>query len=220
MNNFKTEKKRVKIDLVVPNPWNPNVQSKEIFEKEKKSIKELGLLGSILVRERPAAEGSSIMVYEILDGEHRWKACKELGYTEITVENIGKISDSETKMLTVLLNNLRGKDDIFKRAKIFEALDSGQLELLPFSKQEIENEKELVKFDFSIYEKEEEFEERQEVNLITLKVTNKEKELWEKAVKVAKEKKGINEIKLFMEWVKYFLTLAVGADKDGDKYTF
>ncbi len=219
MNNFTTTKIKVRIDLVVPNPWNPNVQSKEMFEKEKKSIQELGLLGSILVREKPATEGSTIMIYEILDGEHRWKAAKELSYTEITVENIGKISDEKTKMLTVLLNNLRGRDDIEKRAKIFEALDAGQLGLLPFTEQEIENEKELMKFDFSVYDKEEEYEKRETTNLITLKVTEEEKELWIKAVQIAKDTKGLDEVKLFMEFVKQFLTLATDAEKDGDVVT-
>lgn len=151
MNKFTTKKIRVPIDNVVQNRWNPNIQTKEMFDKGVNSVKELGLLGAILVRETAGC-------YEILDGEHRWKYCKELGYTEIEVETIGEIDDTQAQLLTVLLNNLRGKDDIEKRAKIYESLNQGQLSLLPFSQEEIENEKALFKFDFSQYDKKEEID--------------------------------------------------------------
>ena len=44
INDFKTEKLTVDIDKIMPNPWNPNIQEKAIFEKQKKSIDELGFI--------------------------------------------------------------------------------------------------------------------------------------------------------------------------------
>lgn len=196
MNNFRTEKKKVKIEECVINPWNPNVMSKEMFEKEVNSIKELGLLGSILVRELSGC-------YQIIDGEHRWKACKELGYTDITVESLGEIDDNQTKVLTILLNNLHGEDDIEKRAAVFEQLNQGQLQLLPFTQEEIDNTKALFKFDFTQYAVED--EEQKKIISITIRVSEKTKELWDQCVQVAKDdKKELDLVlyEMFDEWLQ------------------
>ncbi len=187
MNNFRTNKKTVSIFKCEANPWNPNKQSKEMFDKEVASIKELGLLGSILVREI----GN---IYQILDGEHRYKACLELGYTDITVESLGELPDQDAKLLTVLLNNLHGEDDIEKRAKIFEELNSGQLQLLPFSDQEIQNEKKLFKFDFSQYDEKLD-DEKKKINIITVKTTDEGKKLWDDCFfRATQYKQSINEV--------------------------
>ena len=147
MVQFNTEKIMVPIDKIMPNRWNPNYQDKRVFEKQKKSIRELGMLGSILVRK---IDNHTFCDYEIMDGEHRWKALKEEGSVECPVEVIkGEVSDGDAQLLTILLNNLRGKDDIFKRAKILQVLNENQLQLLPFTEREIEHEKRFVKLDFS-----------------------------------------------------------------------
>lgn len=176
MNNFTTIKLEVPIDDIHPNPFNPNVMDKATFAKEKKSIEELGMLGSILVREH-IVPGH----YEILDGEHRWKVLKELNYTIVPVENIGKIPDSQMKFLTIHLNNLRGKDDVFKRAAILKELSDGQLELLPWSAEEIENEMKLVSFDFAQYDKESDLPERTPGMLVVLPLNASESIVWNKA---------------------------------------
>jgi len=181
MNNFTTQKKVVQIDEIIPNPYNPNVQDKATFQKEIKSIQELGMLGSILVRDYFGK-------YQILDGEHRWKAAKELGYTEMTVETIGEISDQKAKFLTIHLNNLRGKDDVFKRAQILKELDEGQLELLPFSAEEIENEKQLITFDFAQYSKESDLPKRSPGMLVVLPFNEEESLVWLKVKEVLVEK--------------------------------
>lgn len=177
MNNFATEKKTVPIDSVMPNPFNPNFMDKATFAKEKASIKELGMLGSIIVRRHIVPEH-----YEILDGEHRWKAAKELGYTEMTVEVITRdVPDQEMKLLTILLNNLRGKDDIFKRAAILKELSEGQTQLLPWSAEEVENEKKLVSFNFDQYNAESDLPERTPGMLIVLPLNAEESEVWQAA---------------------------------------
>lgn len=209
MNNFTTEKKKVDIKLVRPNPWNPNTMSKEMFEKAKHSLKELGMLGSILVREVCG-------IYEILDGEHRWKAAKELEYTEITIESLGEIDDQKAKVLTILLNNLKGKDDLEKRAAIFKELNENQMSLLPFTKEEIENEIKLFNFDFSQYARLEKIEERKVTNNVCFGFTEEERQLWNEALLVAKKKDGItNEIQLLMYMLNDYLTIRVFKNDDG-----
>lgn len=202
MNQFKTTKVLVDINLVQPNPWNPNTQSKEMFEKEVASIKELGMLGSILVREWGG-------VYEILDGEHRFKACKELKYTQIPVETLGEISDTDAKLLTVLLNNLKGKDDLEKRAKIYEQLSEGQLQLLPFTNEEIENEKALFKFDFSQYDEQTPIDKKKDL-LIQVPVPEEVFTLWSKCLEIAKASKK-DEVQLLVQMMENYLALEKGA---------
>lgn len=227
MNNFRTTKLTVEIDKIQPNPWNPNQMDAKTFEKEKQSITELGFLGSILVRDHEVNG-----YYQILDGEHRWKAMKELGYTEVPVENIGKISDEETKLLTILINNLRGKDDVFKRAKILEALEEGQLSLLPMTKEEIEFEKKFVAFDFSKFEKEAaegEEEIKQFVKVVVLQFTDASEEaVWNKAKEemmkrdmIKSKNKKRQDVEMTMILIKNFLKLSIGSSAfDGDTVEF
>lgn len=202
MNNFKTTKKIVPIDHVTPNPWNPNVQSDIIFRKEVESIKELGMLGSILVRD-------SAGQYEILDGEHRWKACKELGYTEIAVETLGEIPDEEAKLLTILLNNLRGKDDILKRAAILDQLSQGQLQLLPFTEQEIEHTKSLLNFDFSQYDKEEEIPDKPKIKTLMFALDEDQEKLWEMTREWGAKDGWKSEERVFLGLMEDYLSLRV-----------
>lgn len=217
MDNFKTTKVEVEIDYIRPNKWNPNVQDKKMFEKEKKSILELGFLGSILCREHEVTG-----YYEILDGEHRWKAAKELGYTKMMVENIGKIPDEEAKLLTILINNLKGKDDVFKRAKILEALNEGQLSLLPFTAEEIEHEKQFVKFNFADFDNgDEPDEEKQFGKVIVLPMTTEEGLVWEFAKQqmmkrdmIKSKNKKRQDIEMVMKLIRGFLSLAVPMDDD------
>lgn len=141
MNNFKTQRKTVSIDEVYPNKWNPNVQDEKTFQREIESIKIHGFIDPILVRKKGD-------VYEIIDGEHRWRAARELKYTEIIIESLGEVDDTTAKILCIKMNNLRGQDDVLKRAEILKTLKEGQLSLLPFDKSQIENELKLLDFDF------------------------------------------------------------------------
>lgn len=206
---YKTEKIIVPISQIVANPWNPNVQTKEMFEKGVQSVQKLGMLGSILVRKYAG-------MYQILDGEHRWKYCQELGHKEIAVECIiEEVSDNDAKMLTILLNNLRGKDDIEKRAKIFTDLEIGQLQLLPFSAEEIENEKALFAWDFSQYDQEKEIKKREISRTVMIGLTEEEWSLWQKALEFAKKEHNWSELSLFMHFLDDYLSIRLFRNVDG-----
>lgn len=92
----------VAIEKIFPNTWNPNEQSDFIFEKEKESIRRFGMIDPVTVREIP--EG-----FEIIDGEHRYLACKALEHKEVPVNNLGEVSDSVAQQLTVIFNETKGK---------------------------------------------------------------------------------------------------------------
>ena len=203
---------------VTPNPWNPNTQSKEMFEKGVNSVKELGLLGAITVRET-GLDMNGVMWYQILDGEHRWKYCNELGYTEIDVENIGIITDQQAQFLTVHLNNLKGKDDLEKRAKIFEALDAGQLSMLPFTGEQIENEKALFKFDFGKFKNDEVLADRKPNRNFIIPLTEDEYKVVTKLMEEIKTAYNQEPIQWLMEKVKADLDLFLGVNVETDNGT-
>jgi len=177
-----TTKRIVRIDDIIPNPFNPNKQSDYIFQKMKDTIETKGLFGSIIVHELAG-------IYQILDGEHRWKACRELGWKELPVEVSPQLEENDVKFWTIYFNNTHGKDDIEKRAKLFEEIDEGQAQLLPFTEEEIKNEKELFKFDFSKYDEQKEISALKKTNMISFSVSEDIKELWNRCLEVCKEDK-------------------------------
>lgn len=217
MNDFRTTKIVVPIDSVRPNPKNPNVMSKTMFEKAKKIFEEKGMFGSIIVREHDV-DG----YYEILDGEHRWKIAKELGWTEIPVENGGKLSDQEMKFWTVAFNNTHGGDDQFKLGELFSEIDAGQQQLLPWTQEEINNTKKLVSFDFSQYDKESELPERTPGQLVVLPFNAEEAVVWNKAKDELVKRdligtdnsKKKQDIQAVMWMIKNTLGVMIGANSD------
>lgn len=109
----KLEIRYVPIDSIKPNPYNPNRQSEFEFELLKKSIKEDGFTQPVLIK----ADGT------IVDGEHRWRACKELGFPEIPAVEVD-MSDAQMRIATLRHNRARGSEDIELTAQVIRDLQS------------------------------------------------------------------------------------------------
>jgi len=136
----------IPIDRIQPNPWNPNRQTDFIFEKERHSIREHGFFDPVTTRE--LEDGS----FEIIDGEHRWKAAKLEGYTELTAMNLGKIDDSVAKQLTLIANDTRGENDPEKFRDLLQDLEAdigldALLSNLPYHENIINNAIDQAKVD-------------------------------------------------------------------------
>jgi len=134
---IKGKVKQVAISRLQPNPWNPNVQSEFIFEKERASIREHGFIDPVLVR----TIGDS---YEIIDGEHRWRAAKAEGGKEIMILDLGKVEDVEAKRLTIIMNETRGKSDHDKLVALIRDIGSSDgteklMKLMPYSETELQS---------------------------------------------------------------------------------
>ncbi len=106
---------KVPISKVVENNYNYNKMTDEMFEKQIASIARNGFIGVTIVRE---IEQGGKPFYEIIDGAHRYRAMKSSGEKFIRVNNLGEISDSEAKRLTITLQEIRGE----KRKGMFESL--------------------------------------------------------------------------------------------------
>ncbi|WP_183121771.1 ParB/RepB/Spo0J family partition protein [Escherichia coli] len=122
-----------------PNTWNTNSVGAQNFEKLKGSIEKLGFFKPILARE--LEDG----FFEILGGEHRWRAAIEQGISTVPVLSVGKISDVVAKQMSLVDNERYGEDDeismvLAKEAAIdleaLEALSRGSDEPVDTDKRE------------------------------------------------------------------------------------
>lgn len=107
----------IKLDNIVPNSWNPNTMSEKNFEALKTSIE---VTNGDYLKNNPLKVRKVDGYYEIIDGEHRWKVCKELGWTSIKKEwiEIWEVSEDKARPLTVVLNKDRGHINYFKLSKM------------------------------------------------------------------------------------------------------
>ena len=205
---FTTKQIELFLSQIELNPWNPNEQDPAIFNSLKKSIQENGFTCPILVRE---LEGDK---FQIIDGEHRYKACTVLGYVKIKAENMGVVSDSVAKILTIALNNIRGQDDVLKRAEILKALNEGQRSMFPWSKEEMENELALADFDWDKFNKEDVKLAEEKRDFTTCFSLNKAQYAMLKEALVFTKK--TNESDALIDIVTEYLSLRINLDKYGD----
>ena len=108
------------ISSIIKNPYQPRI----VFDEEKlqelsQSIKENGVLQPIIVRK------SSIIGYEILAGERRFRASQLAGLTEIPAI-IRYLTDDEMMTLAILENLQRDDLTVLDEARSLQNLVSKQ----------------------------------------------------------------------------------------------
>lgn len=114
--------KRVPIDDLEPNNWNPNRLQGRMLEKLETNLQRTfeatGILPPVVVREHPDQHGK----WQIIDGYHRWTTLRsKLGHTDIDIFVLD-VDDKMARVLTENLNHLRGEDDPMLRASLFAGL--------------------------------------------------------------------------------------------------
>lgn len=181
--------KLIKIDQIFPNNYNPNVVSEDILAKLRAEISQKGLCEPIILR-RKGNDG-----YEIVDGEHRWRVCQELGWEEIPCI-IQDYDDNEAKIKTLQLNYMRGSAVPVKLASLIHEL-SKEIKLedlakrLPYEEPQMLNNLELLKLpeDFTKTVEEQAMKEAEELpSVISFVLYKNQLEIVEKAIKIALEK--------------------------------
>ncbi|HBY7114855.1 TPA: chromosome partitioning protein ParB [Klebsiella pneumoniae] len=109
---------QVEVARLRPNPWNTNSVGAQNFEKLKGSIEKLGFFKPILARELDGGQ------FEILGGEHRWRAAMEQGISAVPVISVGKISDLVAKQMSLVDNERYGEDDQVALQSLIEEIQS------------------------------------------------------------------------------------------------
>lgn len=102
----------VPITEVRPNQYNPNRQSEHEFELLLRSMREDGITQPIIVQ---AETG------EIVDGEHRWRAARTLGFDTIPVVRV-EMTPEQMRIATLRHNRARGSEDIDLTARVLADL--------------------------------------------------------------------------------------------------
>jgi len=92
----------VNIDSIKPNQYNPNRQNEKEFDMLVKSMRENGFTQPVIVNEDTG---------EIVDGEHRWRAAKVLGFAEIPIVK-ANMTKEQMKIATLSHNRARGSEDV------------------------------------------------------------------------------------------------------------
>ena len=94
----------ISVKKLVSNAWNPNEMSDDQFAEYVAEVKHLGHLPKPIVC-RPLEDGR----YQIADGEHAWRAAKEVGLTTVPCEILDDADEFEAMRQTYKRN--RGGDD-------------------------------------------------------------------------------------------------------------
>ena len=109
---------KVSVEKLRENRYNPNEMPEEVFDKLKQEYERVGYLQPVLVR--PVEEDGEER-YEIVDGEHRWRAARQKGVEEINVV-VKEMSDEDAKATTLNMNDVKGSDNPIRLAELLKDL--------------------------------------------------------------------------------------------------
>ena len=179
---------KVSIDKVEPNDYNPKKKETDEYKKVVESLKLNGLKQPIFVRQ---IEGNDNFV--IVDGEQRYTAAKELGYTEVYVYNLGFISEEEAKALTIWMEVQVPFEELQLAALVTEMKD---LDFeLPYTEEEIADYVAMAGFDFSTSEKEDKEEADDGLIELNIRMTKAQYDFVESCLKAVSKKYDCDEAK-------------------------
>lgn len=135
------------------NEWNPNSMDEKEFIRLKNELDTVG--SNVRAPITVVKDGER---YKVVDGEHRFKACKDLGFQKVYVF-IGKFDEKEQRMQTIKMNRLVGEHDVLKEGAMIKGLveDHGMTmeqleERLGYSSKEMESFETMNEFDMSLFE--------------------------------------------------------------------
>jgi len=168
----------VSIDEIKPSPFiNPNEFSEELFASLKKDIEQHGLVGeSLIVNPKNMT---------LIQGHHRLRALKELGYPEVPCIFYEPADETEQKILSISWNQKRGTFNEQRLHNLIKSIyDSGKYpleemkDLLGFNVNQLREKLETIKVDENLIRKIEQEAMESEKNMPVLMnfAVNKEHE--------------------------------------------
>ena len=108
--------KLIPLGSIEPNSWNPNVMPEETFKALLLDMKQHGFDGIQPISVRWIGKGR----YEIVNGEHRWRAAKKLRWRKINC-TVLSVDEAEAKAINYRQNAERGTIDPVKAAELFQS---------------------------------------------------------------------------------------------------
>ncbi len=130
----------IPIDKLTAHPGNPNRMSKRNFVRLVRNIERTGRYEPLVVRRQGDC-------FQIINGHHRCRALKQLGY-ETADAIVWDVDDAEADILLSTLNRLGGSNVLEKKlallARINRNMEAREMaKLLPFTCSQIERLKNL-----------------------------------------------------------------------------
>lgn len=133
--------------------WNYKEDDEEKARKLEANLRRNGQIVNINIREVDNGK------YEVVDGNHRLMALKNIGTKQVIAYNHGAISREEAIRKSIEINETIFETDTLKLAENMQKLMTtfpidDLLETLPYSQEELENLSNLLDFDWSQLERE------------------------------------------------------------------
>jgi len=116
---------KVPINLIKPSPYQPRLTFE--IEDLKAEIQKDGLLSDLVVRKRNG-------FYELIDGDRRLRALKELGWKQVPVQ-IREVDDKTARLTVYKLNMIRENYTVEERARYFKRLNDGGMKAYEIGKE-------------------------------------------------------------------------------------
>ena len=197
---------KVKISEVRENDWNPKNPDDPEYEKVKRSIEINGLTQPIFVRVNNNGETK----YEVLDGAHRFRACRDLGFKEIYIYNEGEVPDALAKSFTIF-HQVQVPFSEVELAPLVMELNDLEMEL-PYNDLEIEGFRNLATFDFdSVWKDQTPIEEPvKDEEVLTIKMTPGQFDIVNRSIEKVKTEYSVKD----GEALKMICEQAVSLDEE------
>lgn len=116
----------ISVNDICPNPYNKNRMGGQYFMALKANLADprVGFTIPILVRPNPNSDATAR--YMIVDGEHRWKGAREVGYSEIPCIVMPQMPEELAKYLMVESNAVHGTTDDADVKQILSTVESSE----------------------------------------------------------------------------------------------
>jgi ParB-like chromosome segregation protein Spo0J len=212
---------KIELEKLIAHPDNPNRMSKGKFAKLLRNIERTGRYEPLVVRPCPnkscrtcakrKPDDNKKSCFQIINGHHRWRALKELGYK--TAEAlVWDLNDQDTDIMLATLNRLGGSDALDKKLALLKrlnqsAFDGQTSELAKLLPQTANQIKRLAKLSISDCRKAIENRKSHILNPRVFFLNDEQQAIVEKALSAAmsKQKPALSEA----EWVEKNRTKAV-----------
>ena len=188
MEATKVKWETMKLDNIIKADWN----YKEDDDSQKAvliaNMNENGYVQNMVVRILP--EGN----YEVIDGNHRLEALKDMEVAEAMVCNLGEVSILKAQKLAIQLNETRFESNEYRLAQLIKNLANeysieNLVETLPYSRGEIDSILHVADIDWdSLQTPTKDIEDIINFKAITLQVTEDVHAKWNEWREIAEDK--------------------------------
>lgn len=137
----------IEVSKIRKAPWNYKEEDPVLQRQLVENIRKNDQLENIIVRQM----GSDL--YEVVNGNHRLDAFKELKMNKVMCCDVGEISEEHAALIAIETNETKFKSDAVKMAQLLERIKSkfsiDQIaKTLPFKPADMQNYNTMLKFDW------------------------------------------------------------------------